>query len=348
MTAWGRLVVLVCAATALLALPASAAAKPGYVVDRALRISVVTLPESGGYSVSVVGAGSRLVGITVSNLRFSKGTTSDVSASYIVRGRVTDERIEGNFGNRGSVSVRFEPEEPPEAGTFPSNCGTESTWQDGHFTGAIRFEGENGFARARASKASGFVIRRPRAVCKRRSGGEDRTARKTPSGTSLRAISSRYPRAPWFSVLEDRSSRRRESVPIEVTQYDAGTTERRRRMTIYRSASANTSPDTFEVTPLGSSPVIASVEPPAPFSGAATYERKSGGAVIWSGDLAVDLPGRGKVSLVDSTYRARLCRSVACACPIDGCSISVGAGSGQLSRAAAPTPSPWRWPGSPR
>ena len=65
-------------------------------------------------------------------------------------------------------------------------------------------------------------------------------------------------------------------------------------MTIYRSARATASRDTFEVTPLGSNPVTATVEPPAPFSGTALYEKKPGGETSWSGDLAVELPGRGE------------------------------------------------------
>jgi hypothetical protein len=346
-----RLVFLVCA-TALLALPASAVAKPGYVVDKGLRISVVSLPASGGYSVSVVGVNSRLVGITVSDFTFSKEATSTVSATYSVRGRVTDERIEGRFGSRGSVSVRFEPEGPPDTERFPSNCkGNPSTWQEGRFTGTIRFEGENGFARGRATTAKGFVIRSPRAVCKRRSGNRNRTASATPPGISLSAVSSRYPRAPWFSAFEEESSRPRAPFPYEDAEYNASTTEKRGGMTIYRSANATASRDTFEVAPLGGSPITATVEPPAPFSGTAIYEKKPGGEVSWSGDLAVELPGRGKAPLADSSYSAKLCRNLACACPIGECaSISIGAGGGrrQLPTAAAPTPSPLRWPGSPR
>ena len=233
---------LVCA-IALLALPTGAAAKPGYVVEKGLRISVVSLPTSGGYSLSVVGVNSRLVGITASDFTSSKGAASTVSATYSVRGRVTAERIEGRFGSRGSVSVQFEPEGPPEAEDFFSDCkGNPSTWQAGRFTGTIRFEGENGFARVRATTAKGFVIRSPRAVCKRRSGNEDRAASETSPGISLSAVSSRYPRAPWFSVLEEESSRSRAPF-LEDTEYNASTTEKRRGMTIYRSVNATTSTD---------------------------------------------------------------------------------------------------------
>jgi hypothetical protein len=330
MKARGGLAILVCAVAASLALPASAVAKPGYVVDKAMRISVVELPESRGYSVSVVGVNSKLVGISVYDFRFSKGATSTASASYIVRGRVTDERIEGRFGSRGYISVRFEPEGKPETESFPSTCkGDSSTWQDGRWTGTIRFEGENGFARARATTAKGFVIRKPRAICKRRSGNKDQTAPKAPPGTSLSAVSSHYPRAPWFSVFEEESSR----LPAPFAEYSANTIEKRQGIRIHRWVNATTSPDTFEVAPLGSRPVTATVEPPAPFRGTALYEKKPGGEVSWSGDLAVELPGRGVLPLADSTYRAELCRSLACACPVGNCAfVSVGAGSSQAER----------------
>ncbi|MDQ2630940.1 MAG: hypothetical protein M3Y75_08205 [Actinomycetota bacterium] len=328
-------------------MPAGAAAKPGYYVIEPSRVLVANPPDSGGYSIAVVGVNTKSVGITVSDFTFQKTGASSSSATYSVRGRVTGERIEGRLGSRGRVSVRFEPTEPPEAEETSPGCkGKPSTWQNGRFTGAIRFEGENGFARAHVSAAEGFVIRSPRLVCKRPAGEADRRSFKNPSATSLSAVSSRYPRAPWFSVFEEKFGG---AFIDEDAEYNAATTEKRRGMTIYRSVNVRTSPDTFAVAPLGSSPVTATVEPPAPFSGTATYEKRADGAISWSGDLAVELPGRGELPLADSSYRAKLCRSFACACPIGRCTyVSVSAGRRQVPTAAAPTPSPWHWPGSPR
>jgi hypothetical protein len=51
----------------------------------------------------------------------------------------------------------------------------------------------------------------------------------------------------------------------------------------------------------------ATVAPPAPFSGQATLTKGSGGSV-WSGDLAVELPGAGTVALTGPGIGAELYR----------------------------------------
>jgi hypothetical protein len=54
---------------------------------------------------------------------------------------------------------------------------------------------------------------------------------------------------------------------------------------------------------------IATVAPPAPFDGEATYDRTRQGAT-WHGDLTVDFPGRAGVSLTGAGTRASLVRAV--------------------------------------
>ncbi|HSS40932.1 MAG TPA: hypothetical protein VLK37_00110 [Solirubrobacterales bacterium] len=325
MKAWGRLVVLVCALAAL-AIPALAAAQPGYYVSKPSILDVIDLRGSHGYGVHVFGVSRNQVWVVV--------TKGSASAAYLGRGTVSEDGIEGEFGNLGRISVRLESDSHTEMEEPEPGCkGRASVTRTGRFTGLIRFRGENGFTNVHVKSAGGFAHRRYRTVCKRPP--EHRSqARKQPPTVSLSAVSRRYARAPWFSVFKQMPSKRSKFFSsLEEANYTARMIERRPNLGIYRTASATSAPETFAVTPLDTSPVTATVAPPAPFSGSATYEKNGGGGGTWSGDLAVELPGRGKLSLTDSTYHAKLCRSFACACPIGECFfVSVGVVQGRVER----------------
>jgi hypothetical protein len=333
MKARGRLLFLVCALAASMGLPAGAAAKPGYRVIDPSRLVVLSLDGSHGYSIDVVGSGSNVAVLASKGLLASPDRPSFTAVTYSVRGKVTDEGIEARYGSRGRVSVRMEPGARVEVEDNGPGCkGKPSVTRRGRFTGTIRFQGEKGFTRVRATQAKGFLSRSYRLVCKRPR-GENRDARKAPPTTSLGAISSRYPSAPWFSVYKEEINRRGAQFSSEEANYTASATEKRQGMTIFRLGTAIAPPETFAVSPLGVSPITATVAPGPPFSGTAAYEKSAGGKAIWSGDLAVELPGRDEVSLADSTYRAKLCRSFACACPIGECFfVSVGVIEGRMQR----------------
>lgn len=310
MKARGALAILVCAMAAM-ALPAGAAAKPGYLVIKPSVLTSIDLRGSHGYEVHIFGLNRKQVWVLV-----EKG---GASAAYLWRGRVTDEAIEAHLGKFGRLSVRMLPGSRSEAAETQANCeGRPGVRREGRFAGVIRFRGEKGFTSVDVKSARGTTYRGYRLVCKREGSGDPKY--KQPPTTSLSAVSSRYPSAPWFSVFkQDDPKRSRFTSSLEQANYTVRTIERRPNLGIYRAASATSPPETFAVTPLGTGPVTATVEPPPPFSGTATYEKAPGGKPTWSGDLAVELPGRGELSLTDPTYHARLCRNFACACPIGEC-----------------------------
>jgi hypothetical protein len=298
---------------AALVLPAAAAAKPGYFVSKPSILNLIDLRGSNGYRVHVFGFSRNQVWIVA-----NRGAAS---AAYLGRGTVTEGGIEGQFGNLGRISVRLDPGSRTEVEDTDPGCkGRAGVTHRGRFTGLIRFRGERGFTDVDVKSARGFAHRSYRTVCKRPAEGKGQ-ARKRPATLSLSAVSSRYPRAPWFSVFKEKPPRRSKfSSSLTEANYTVRSIERRPNLGIYRTVSATSPPETFAVTPLGDSPVIATVAPPPPFSGTATYERTPGRKTgSWSGDLAVELPGRGKLSLTDPTYRAKLCRNFACACPIGEC-----------------------------
>jgi hypothetical protein len=326
MMARGGLAILVCL-LATLTLPAGAAAKPGYYVEKPGRAVVLQREASHGYHVFLFGVNRRSLTLSVSG--------EEGSANYVVRGRVGGEKIEGRFGNLGRVAMRFVPEGAPRRGELPANCeGKPPVEREGHFVGQLRFKGEHGFTRVRAARAEGVVVGLPRRVCK---GHRPEIQQPLPSGrlTSLSAIPNR-PGIPRFSVYKQEPSGPEQRPRVaEEAVHIAFLGEKRSGMAITRQASAFTTPETFAVSPLGQQPDTATVSPPAPFSGTATFEEQADGTARWSGDLKVELPGRGAIPLTGPDYRARLCRSFACFCPGDACGGTIIiSGRPQLMRLA--------------
>ncbi|HEX6455409.1 MAG TPA: hypothetical protein VF009_02695 [Solirubrobacterales bacterium] len=351
MAARGRLVLFLCAATASLALPAGAAAKPGYYVFRPQRTTLLNLPSSNGYRLQIYAEPRTDVSLVA--FRFKGG-----SIDYHVPGRSSGDRITANFGRFGRISMRFQPDGPPKReGAYGKRCkGRRPTRQQGKFVGSILFRGESGFISVHERSVRGTVYKSFRLVCRMGRGGHRlKGPRFLEKGYSLSAVVKGRAAAPWFSVFkEDPRRHSRVHWSSEDANYLVSATERRGRLTIDRSASATAEPETFPVEPLGVDPTVATVTPPAPFTGSARFEQLPNGESSWAGDLAVELPGMGTVQLTGSGYQADLCRGFKCACPRGYCSFIIFSSGRLISNrpslptAAAPTPSPWRWPGSPR
>jgi hypothetical protein len=321
------LLLLVCVAVGLFALPAVAAAKPGYYVSRPQQLTLLNLPDSDGYHLQI--NASPHGGVDLFAFRFEGG-----SVNYHVPGHGGANRVSANFGRFGRVSVRFRPDGPPkQEGGYGSKCkGRRTTRQEGKFVGSIRFR-EQGFIAVHEHSVRGTVFRSYRLVCQVGRGARHLKRRRfLEKGYSLSAVPKGRPAAPWLSVFkEDPNKHSRIHWSSEDANYIASATERRGRMTVSRSASATAEPETFAVDPLGEDPTNASVAPPAPFTGTARFEATPGGGSSWTGDLAVELPGMGTVPLTGGSYQASLCRGFDCACPIHYCAFwIVGSGRRQL------------------
>jgi hypothetical protein len=87
----------------------------------------------------------------------------------------------------------------------------------------------------------------------------------------------------------------------------AGTVERRHGMRIQRlvAVAGPTRSFLFE-----DNLRTATVQPPAPFSGSASFERVARGRKTWTGDLSVSLPGRPGVSLAGPEFEPALLHEI--------------------------------------
>jgi hypothetical protein len=61
---------------------------------------------------------------------------------------------------------------------------------------------------------------------------------------------------------------------------------------------------------------MATLHPPAPFSGSARFHRSAKPQNRWTGNLTVDLPGRAGVALTGGELRAKLARATGIGIPV--------------------------------
>jgi hypothetical protein len=299
----GRIYLL--AAVALLAMfgtsCASASAKPGYVTFQGERMSKFTVNGTHGYRITIERTGHRV------ELVASNGNSA---AIYIVHSPATrDADIHARFPGVGLVSTHFESS--GSTSRTPAICGGgPSIRQDGVFRGTIKFRGERGFTRAKADSARGFFFREPKENCKGKGhSGQSSTpiyslaARTKVPGGVLAFVASKSPPGSEFAGH---------------TSYFAVELKHRHGMRSSRVAAASSYSGTgFEMTGPAKRPEAATISPPAPFSGAASFHSISGLSAEWTGNLVVELPGAGSVHLAGPQFRSQLCFGRACVGPLN-------------------------------
>lgn len=281
---------------ALLALPATAAAKNGLELD-------LRLPGSHGYRIEVGGYETTAF-ISASR---SAGTPRKLqeTSTYIARGKVSATSIKASFGRLGSVSLRFRPTGPATRTRSRRHClGPDHyTIRPGVFVGTVRFRGEDGYATAQAHRVKGKAVTPPELVCfdsidaiLREFGFRPPGKRKKPKVTRLQAG---WREAVDATFLEARR-KRDQATFVAVRQLAKG------RLAIYRSAYARAPASSFGAQ---ASLSQATFRPPAPFSGVGLFRRDANGAKLWGGSLAVSFPGEPAVPLTGTQFRTQLTRS---------------------------------------
>jgi len=275
-------------AVSLLTSAAPAMARQHRFVIGPSRTSEAHLHGTNGYAVSLFGSGNQISLSVVGH---------HATVQYSARGRVTKQLIKARFGRFGRVALRFQPHgKPHRVPRLPGNCkGRGELVQPGVFLGTIRFIGERRYTEVHARRAEGKITEKAKEVCRQSGESGSRAgilvldARAKNGGTGFTAFKPKSSSSPF---------------PNEAT-FIASTFESHRHLSIFHTIESNAKADTFLNTMSHGELIGATIEPPAPFSGSATYLKKPATpSEGWTGDLAVEFPGVGKVSLAGSDFCA--------------------------------------------
>lgn len=278
---------------ALLALPSAAIAKGGRFVLGPSHSVELRLKGSKGYSISVSGDRE-----TVTLTAERKGS----SASYTTKGFASSTRIKARLGRLGRVSVRFHSHGGPKRiPPSQSNCqGEAETVESGTWVGQIQFRGEQGYTTAHATRAKGTITNSPKQTCSTQQGEEG-----SPPDFQSTIFSASSDARAIFSTAFLLTSKTRPG--LEISAFGASLLEvHSRGLAIIRSINASTKSDAIALTKEGGQIASATLTPPAPFKGTATFQRTRGAKGSWTGTLAGDFPGRGEVTLAGPEFSAEV------------------------------------------
>jgi hypothetical protein len=216
------------------------------------------------------------------------------AVTYATPATVTDRTIEADLGKLGRISVTRAP--TGRTRTVPRSCkpGDKRTKQAPveRYEGTIEFHGEEGFTDVSATSAP-----LTRVYCATyEEGGGGSGSRRTLPGARLDVEK----RRPEQYRLEFDAIQRR---PGAGTGVSVEVEEHRGEMEIHRATWTWASPGALRYDRRLRN---ATVRPPAPFSGHATFHRRAHGANRWTGNLTVDLPGNSDVPITGRGFWAEL------------------------------------------
>lgn len=199
--------------------------------------------------------------------------------------------------------------------------GEPTTIEDGDFVGSFVFHGERGYTSIHADREKGSVTRLGAADCvipkehrghrrpSRRAKKEAELEREREEG-EFRLVAGDAEGRLILRASREEAPRELHSQPtdfeVDLEGGKAGTFD------VSRSASfdefgPNSVSTSFVVPNLAEPLTEATLEPPAPFSGSATFHLDTPTSASWTGDLAVELPGLGKTPLTGKKIYAGLC-----------------------------------------
>lgn len=264
----------------------------------------VGLPESKGWNMSLAAVSRRQIYLTA-----AKGAKSVV---YRVPGQASRRHLKADFGPLGRIDIQMDLEPRPSArGTEKDGrCrGKQRLLLAGRYHGTIDFEGEENLAGVFARKGNAFVERTFRTVCKRPTGRQPKGGKggapKIDVGLSMlaaRAHGGGRTTAVEVLGLEIESE-------VLFGALSASVHERLGQVRVIRQATEMVEGSDLTFSPKGRKSSTVELNPPAPFTGEASYLKRVGTPATWTGDLGVRLPGTGEVPLAGPEYNATLCRS---------------------------------------
>lgn len=283
-----RLILCSCIATLVALLPAAPAAAEGEAETGAF--GAFRLKGTNGFSILAMGFSKpRFKHGELIMFVFGKGE----AAIYLAPATVRPTTIEADLGSVGRIAVEFQPSGPPERVHASCERGGAATYEPGAWVGTIDFEGEEGFTRASASRTKAIVSPFLDAGCGSKGIGETLGSREP--GARLVARSASKKRAIYLQANKNHQGAR--------VHLEASIEERHDGLIVSREVGGYFRPGAFEF----SAPLqTATLAPPSPFGGHATFRRAAKPANQWTGNLTVDFPGRADVPMAGHAFKAAL------------------------------------------
>jgi hypothetical protein len=227
---------------------------------------------------------------------------------------LADGRIDLKLGDRGHFRGHLVTKSTKTQKPQKHCTGDPSTTEEGYFEGSFVFHGERGYSTIKASRVSGTIIRQGATACQvatepGRNAESPKEAKETAEMAAeledVRLIAGERDGDLAFQASREQlkpSSKQIMSIfDVTAAGADVGPFH------VYRHAFVfDASPDAAShiLTPNMTEPLAeAVIDPPAPFLGSATFRLEAPKKASWTGDLAVELPGAGKVPLTgDGIY----------------------------------------------
>jgi hypothetical protein len=276
-------------------------------------MAAVPIHENSAHSptLAIQGSNGFEFGITRSGRYLFIGTWSHrahAGVLYITKGGVPAANgVEAHLGKLGDVSVRFKPSGPRKRlHGYPSTC--EKTATRGHFVGSIDFTGELSYTEVHAHRAKGELtithgdcdtFNRPSVLAQPLLKGEK---------SAISAHSRDHSSDIAFSCSHGKDD--------EIGPFNSADTNRRYFevwvSTRYRSIGVNRIVQVSSADPASlifdDAAETATVAPPPPFSGSASYEKLPSSGPRWGswfGTLSVSLPGLADpVAIAGPSFKA--------------------------------------------
>jgi hypothetical protein len=244
------------------------------------------LAGSNGYNVIVAAAPAR---------KGSGGSVSIIVAgksqgvTYTAPATVTETSIQADLGALGEISVTFQR----SGMAATARCRREEvSFDSGRYEGRIEFHGEDGYTDVVATSVPGSIDYWLAAVCGATFGG---SYGNNPRARGAELYIRNPALGPEMSVSKSR--------PGAAARISVGVSEYTNGIAIERFMGLRMPAGDFT---FDRRLRTATVRPPAPFAGAASFDRGKKAGQRWSGDLTVDMPGRADVPLTGSALRASL------------------------------------------
>jgi len=281
--------------------PATAVAKRGYFATDPSSDMQMQLRGSSGYAISLSADGSN-VSLVVQG--------DHAAVQYFARGAAGKGRIRARFGSLGRVALRFHPRGKARLRKEPeSDChGGDSLIQPGVFVGKLDFEGEQDYTGAHANRIKGTVTHTKRQVCKTNGSDEGEEGPFSFLGGTILSATAQENATSFIASRIESKSKSKAKPGLSASAFSASVVEfPQPGFWVFRSiqTKATKDPTAFSVVTSHGRVDEATVTPPAPFSGSATYQRTvADKSETWAGSLAGDFPGLGMVSLAGPKFCA--------------------------------------------